>query len=257
MGKYKEVPIREFPLHEMVCEDTPKSNHSKIVIAGKPGSGKSVLIRDIVRTYSHRFPAAVVFSGTEDNNNFYKEMFQDLFIYSEYKEEIMEAIDSRQKQCQRDCENPNLLVVIDDCSDDPKFFRRPLFQKFFKMARHWNIMLIFAIQYVNDIPAPIKAVIDYMFIFRYPNNEDRKKIYNNYAGITGSLQNCCSLLDQITGDFTCMVLDNRSQNNDSFADIYYYKARLHSRVNFGCVESKGWHDARYDPNYLDNVNLRA
>lgn len=252
MGKYKEVKINEFPLHEIVSEP---GNDSKILVVGKPGSGKSVLIKDIVKTFANKYPIGVVFSGTEENNKFYSEMFQELFIFNGYSEETMKQISERQKLAQKNCKNPKLMLIIDDCSDDPKFFRRPLFQKFLKMGRHMDIMFVLAIQYCNDINSVLKGLFDYLFIFREPNPENRKKIYNNYAGITESLQNFCDLMDQLTGDYTSMVVNNRIQKNDPFECIGYYKARMHNKIEFGCVESKAWSETRYNPMYATEYTL--
>lgn len=252
MGKYREIPIKEFALHEIKCDP---GNDSKIVAIGKPGSGKSVLIKDIVRTFAHKFPAAVVFSGTEDNNSYYKEMFDDLFIYPEYSEDVMKAIYNRQKLAQAKCKNPKLMLIIDDCSDDPKLFRRPLFQKFFKMGRHWDIMIILALQYCHDIPPTIKSATDVVFIYNEPTEENRKRIYKNYATITGSYHDFCDIMDQVTEDFTALVINNRIQSNNPLERVNYYKARMHSKVKLSSPEVTAWQQTRYDPNYTKNFSL--
>ena len=115
-SKRNEVDIHEFPLHEM-------KYNSKIVIIGKPATGKSTVTRDIVKAYRHEFPVAKVFSGTEENNHFYSQMFPDLYIHSEYSESEMEDFAKRQKLAMRNNpENPKGMLIVDDCSDDPKFF---------------------------------------------------------------------------------------------------------------------------------------
>jgi ABC-type dipeptide/oligopeptide/nickel transport system ATPase component len=252
MGKHKEIRVSEFPLDEIKSES---GNDSKIVIIGKPGSGKSVLIRDIVRTFAHKFPTGIVFSGSEDNNGFYGEMFDNLFIYSEYNEDVMRNIYLRQKRAQKDCSNPKLMLIIDDCSDDPKFFRRPLFQKFFKLGRHWDVMLVLCLHYAHDIPSTLKGLSDYVFMFREPNAENRKKLYRNYATIAGSPQDFEDIMDQITGDYTSLVINNRIQTNNNTDCIFYYKARIHKDFRFGCAEAKAWNSTRYEPNYKENITL--
>jgi hypothetical protein len=109
-SKKNQVDIHEFPLDEM------KPN-SKIVIIGKPATGKSTVIRDIVKAFRHEFPVAKVFSGTEENNHFYAQMFPELFIHSEYSEAEMENFAKRQKLAMRNNpDNPKGLLIVDDCS---------------------------------------------------------------------------------------------------------------------------------------------
>jgi tRNA A37 threonylcarbamoyladenosine biosynthesis protein TsaE len=240
-----EIEIHEFPLHQM------KTN-SKIVIIGKPATGKSTLVRDIIKAYRNEIPVAKIFSGTEENNHFYSQMIPDLYIFSEYNEDEMENFAKRQKLAMRNNpQNSKGLLVVDDCSDDPKFFHRPLFQKFFKNGRQWDMMFILALQYGMDIRPVIRTNIDYTFIFREPNEKNRKALYENYAGIIGSYQDFCDVMDQLTEDFTAVVIDNRKQSNNISDCVFYYKARLHDDdFKFGCEEFKQWAEQRYNPHFV-------
>lgn len=246
--KRNTVDIHEFPLHEM------KPN-SKIVIIGKPATGKSTVIRDIVKTVRHIFPIAKIFSGTEENNHFYSQMFPDLYIFGEYSEEEMENFVKRQKlSMHNNPENPKGLIIVDDCSDDPKFFHRPLFQKFYKNGRQWEMMFILALQYGMDIRPVIRTNIDYVFLFREPNERNRKALYENYAGITGTYQDFCDLMDQLTEDYTAIVIDNRKQSNDLSECVFYYKARLHDDdFKFGSTEYRQWAEQRFDKDYVPPI----
>lgn len=243
--KQNEVDIHEFPLHEMPY-------NSKIVVIGKPATGKSTVTRDIIKCHRHHFPTALVTSGSEENNHFYSEMFPELYIYPEYNEEVMENFVRRQKAAQRDNpENANAMIILDDCSDDPKFFRRPLFQKYYKNGRQWDMMFILALQYGMDILPVIRTNIDYVFIFREPNERNRKALYENYATIIGSYQDFCDVMDQLTEDYTAVVICNRVQDNNISKCVFYYKARIHpEKFTVGCNEYQQWAEQRYNTNYI-------
>ena len=243
-----EVDIHEFPIHEMMP-------NSKIVIIGKPFTGKSTLIRDIVKAFRHIFPVAKVFSGTEENNHFYSQIFPELFIYPEYDEKEMENFAKRQKLAMRNNpNNPKGLLVVDDCSDDPKFFHRPLFQKFYKNGRQWEMMFILALQYGMDIRPVIRTNIDYVFIFREPNERNRKALYENYAGIVGSYTDFCDIMDQLTENNTAVVIDNSRQTNVLSECVYYYRARMHDDdFKFGSPEFRQWAEQRYNSQYVPPV----
>jgi len=239
-----EIQIREFNLSSI-------SPSSKIVVIGKPATGKSTLIRDLVKCYRHEFPVAKVFSGTEENNQFYSKMFPDLFIHNQYNEEEMEKFEKRQKLVKKsNPENPKGLLILDDCSDDPKFFHRPLFQRFFKNGRQWDMMFILALQYSMDIRPAIRTNIDYTFIFRDPIELSRKSLFTNYASIMGNYHDFCDIMDQLTEDYTAIVIDNRKQTNDLTECVFYYKAKIHpEEFKFGCSEYKQWAEQRYDPKH--------
>ena len=52
----KQVKIHEFPLHEMKLK-------SKIVIIGKPATGKSTVTRDIIKAFKTCFSSSKNFFG--------------------------------------------------------------------------------------------------------------------------------------------------------------------------------------------------
>jgi hypothetical protein len=87
------------------------------------------------------------------------------------------------------------------------------------------------------------------FIFREPNEDMRKVIYKNYASITGTFQDFCDIMDQLTEDYHTIVIDNRVQSNNVSDCVFYYKARLHNKVDFGCQEYKQWGEVRYNASY--------
>lgn len=247
-----EVP--EFSLNKM-------PTNSKIVIVGKPATGKSTAIKDIIKTFRHLIPVGKVFSGSEDTNHFYSKIFHDLYVIDGYDENEMERFIKRQKLAMQSNPEPvepyknpynpysKAMVILDDCSDDPKFFNRPLFQKFMKNGRHWDMMLILALQYSMDIRPNIRSTIDYVFIYNDHVEKNRKSLYENYATVVGSYNDFCDIMDQITGDYTALVIDNRQQES-GHSKFYYYKAKLHDDFVFGCTEYQQSAEQRYNTKYV-------
>ena len=55
---------------------------AKIVVIGKPGTGKTTLISSLLYAKKHIFPIGLVMSGTEDSNGYYKKIFPSTFVYN-------------------------------------------------------------------------------------------------------------------------------------------------------------------------------
>ena len=51
---------------------------SKIVVIGKPGTGKTILITNLLYHKKHIIPVGMVFSGTEDSNGHYSKIFSKI-----------------------------------------------------------------------------------------------------------------------------------------------------------------------------------
>ena len=59
---------------------------SKIVVIGKPGTGKTTLIASLLYEKRNIFPTGLVMSGTEDSNGYYKKIFPSTFVYNKLVE---------------------------------------------------------------------------------------------------------------------------------------------------------------------------
>ena len=93
--RIKELSLDK--IHPNSLDD--KFGGSKIVVIGKPGSGKSTLIKSILYAKKHLIPAGIIFSGTEDTNGYYSKFFPSTFIFNEYKKDKIENFILRQKTC--------------------------------------------------------------------------------------------------------------------------------------------------------------
>ena len=140
---------------------------SKIVIIGKPKSGKSYLIRDLLYSKKHIFPIGMVINGTEDSNHFYGNMFPETFIYDQMNTNAIQNFKRRQRLAKEILPNPWSVLILDDCMDQTGIFKTPLFQDIFKNGRHWKMMLVMAMQYSMDIPPGLRICIDGTFIFSW------------------------------------------------------------------------------------------
>lgn len=219
-------------------------------------TGKSSVIASIVASKAHIIPVSQIFSGTEDSNHFYTTKFPSITIFNSLKDlKPVENFICRQKYAKRYLDNPWNCMIIDDCTDDPKLFTRPLFQSYYKNGRHWKMMHILSLQYCLDIKPVIRTNIDYTFICRESNKKNRKALFENYASCVDSQNDFETLMDALTTDYSTMVIVNRLQSNEIEDCIRWYKADLDAIKNFrfGCDDFWMFNDQRLDSKYEDPV----
>jgi hypothetical protein len=252
-----------------------KPNENKgpvVVLIGKRDTGKSFLVRDLLY-YQQEIPIGTVISGTEEGNGFYGKMVPKLFVHNEYNTAIIENILKRQrtvlKQIKKEMEtfkrstiDPRAFVILDDCLYDNTWARDKMMRLLFMNGRHWKVMLVITMQYPLGIPPTLRTNIDYVFILRENYIANRKRIYENYAGMFPTFESFCQVMDQCTENYECLVINNNSKSNKLHDQVFWYKADNHGDFRLGSKEfwelSKGMKDddeeETYDPN---NVKKRG
>lgn len=219
-------------------------------------TGKSTLIGSLLYAKKHIFPIAMAMSGTEDSNHFYKSVIPSTFVFNNYDEEQIEKLVKRQKIAKEHVANPWCIMILDDCTDDPVLFRKPLQQGLYKRGRHWKMWYILSLQYGMDVRPVIRTNVDGVFIMREPNLRNRKIMYENYAAIIPDFTLFCELLDQLTTDYTALYIHNTTRSNDWKECVFWYKAKpIPPDFKFGCDEYWDFHYQRYNPEYVEPVTV--
>lgn len=221
--------IREFDM-EMIDPSTESmydsaKGGSKIVVLGRPNSGKTYAITSILYHKRHIFPYGVVVSGTEASNSYWGKHFPETFIYERLSPDILERFVDRQIDAKKSLINPWSVLLLDDCADEAKVINGHQISRIFKNGRHWKMLFILAIQYAIDIRPHIRANIDYAFIFHENRLCDRKKLYDHYAACFPDFNTFCRVLETITEDYTALVIKNNGHSNSIEDNVFWYRAK--------------------------------
>jgi hypothetical protein len=250
---------------------SPNENKGPVVVLiGRRDTGKSFLVRDLLY-YQQSIPIGTVISGTEEGNGFYSSHVPKLFIHGEYNSGIIENVLKRQKQVLKEVKNdietrrrsnidPRTFLILDDCMYDASWTRDKMMRLLFMNGRHWKIMLVITMQYPLGIPPNLRTNIDYVFILREPYINNRKRIYENYAGMFPTFESFCQVMDQCTENYECLVINNNAKSNKLQDQIFWYKADPHGNFKLGSKEfweiSKNMGDGEAEEMYDPNANRK-
>ena len=232
--------IRKFDIKTLIdrCEiDSRKS--PMIVLIGKKDTGKSFLVRDILANTRECFPVGTVISGTEVANPFFQDMVPSKLIHDKYKPDIVMNAIKRQLAVKQSRNHekknkggssqidPRAFLILDDCLYDKSWINEESTRYIFMNGRHIDMVTLITMQYPLGVPPNLRTNIDFVFILRENNISNRKRIYENYAGMFPTFDMFCQFMDQCTEKFECLVIANGVQSNKLDDQVFWYKASDH------------------------------
>ena len=242
---------------EMITDrcDIDSRKSPMMVVIGKKDTGKSFLVRDILFQTQRHFPVGTVISATEVANEFFQHMVPSKFIHDKYKPEIVQNVIRRQatikskrnqdKAARGNSSNidPRAFLILDDCLYDAKAWINEESTRFvFMNGRHIDLMTIITMQYPLGITPNLRTNVDFVFILRENILGNRRRIYENYAGMFPTFEMFCTFMDQCTENYECLVICNNVSSNKLEDQVFWYKAAEHPP--FKLCDQSLWVDNR-------------
>jgi hypothetical protein len=218
--------------------DMTRIKHDRVVVLiGKRDTGKSFLVKDLL--WHHQgLPCGTVISGTEGANQFYSKIVPSMFIHEAYSPLIVANVLKRQKLVAKKISkdlaergttsvDPRNFLILDDCLYDQSWIRDTNIRYLFMNGRHVHTMFILTMQYVMGIPPNLRSNIDFIFLLRENIVANRRRLYEQFAGMFPDFDSFSQVMDQCTENYECLVIDNTTKSNKLEDQVFWYKAAPH------------------------------
>ena len=200
--------------------------HRIALLIGRRGSGKSVLMRDILYNLRDRFDFVLAMCPTLESSGILKEHMPKACVYDRYVQSKVDALVKCATECAANGHPRNFLLILDDVLYDKAICRTQSFRYLFYNGRHAKIACIVLCQYLIDIPPDMRAQIDYVFTMKENTIQNRLKLYKMFFGVFASFEDFSAVLDRCTQNYETLMLDNTMQTNSPTDCVFWYKAKL-------------------------------
>ena len=185
-----------------------------VVILGACASGKSVLLKHIVKTM---FQGGVlhwarVYSKTHRANNEYGWLPKgcvhdiDLEKLHDYQEKLLKAREERSHE-----KLPMNAVIIDDSQGTIRNPYDSRLVQWYSLHRHSSTHIFICLQFATSIPTTLRGMADYVFVFADKFARSRRHIYNFVGQWYEKEKDFLAMFDQATNQpHTCLMYKNRA-----------------------------------------------
>ena len=253
------IQLDKFDLKNLVVDQNGEFLNPRIAIIAKSGSGKSWVIRDIL-LYLQSIPCGTIIAPTDKMTKFYDDFFPASFIHHEFREDIIPRLLARQKMIlekndrrKRKGEkllDPRTFLIMDDCmSSKHLWLKDPNMLSIFNEGRHYQLTFILSMQYSLGIQPELRSNFDYVFLLGEDFINNRKKLYEHYAGMFPTRELFDQVFLQVTDDYGTMVINNRLRSSDIKKKVFWYKAKKRADFEIGCNRFKKFHQIYFDKNH--------
>ena len=196
------------------------------VLVGKRGSGKSVLMEEILQNLSKEFDVVIGMSPTQSTRDTFAKHIPECLIYDNLNLTLLENIVAQQRENAKKGIYKRIGLVFDDCLYDKKQFREKVIRDIFMNGRHYKLFVLICAQYLMDLEISLRSNVDYLFTCKETSTNNKKRLYNDFFSAFSTPHSFEAALEDCTNNYAVMVLDNSNSESSVEKSVFWYRATL-------------------------------
>lgn len=205
MYKQNRETADSYKIRDFVPEDLKQVTGGCMAILGGTGSGKTVVLKDILSHIHTNYDSIIMMSATAKLQPAYDFMPRSMII-DDYDEQILKETWDRQVEKFKDGSLKPVLIILDDIIASPAYRGSKMLNQIAISARHLGITLIILSQYFTAIKPLVRTNLRLAITFAMPSKRERDKFVCQYLSadnqIVGEM-----LLRRITGGYQCLIVE--------------------------------------------------
>lgn len=208
----EKVDINEFNMEGM-------TDNSNILVIGTRGSGKSILVGDILQTLINKKTSShlTIFSPTEKINKYYEPKYPMATIKYQYNSDTIKKIIFEQIKAIEEKIDKKEIIVFDNCFCKKDWYSCSEVADILLNSRYYNIVVIIVSQLSLIIPIEYRLNFDYIFQMRDDNEINRKRFWRDYVSFIENYDIFSKKFTEYTRNYRAIVINN--------GYIYWYKVK--------------------------------
>ena len=196
---------------------------------GKQGSGKSTVVKALIKYLAPMIAEGVAISATEKRNGFYSRIFNPQYVYSEYSPTIINKINKRQDSIMESSKYKDtdtyFLLILDDLSFDKKIWNSKEINELIRNSRHSRIIIFIIAQFDRDMPSCIRENVNGIFMFTNQSPNSIEKVCRDFIRQT-DYKTIQAILNGIEKEYTSLFVDVNSNSKKLEQFLFLFRPTL-------------------------------
>ena len=202
-------------------------------LVGRRGTGKTVMMKDLAYNFyinkcrnGEQIDMALVFSPTEGMQKVFEKFVPKAFIYNSYREDLVAQLLETQKQLiEKNGHTATVLLFIDDCAYNKKFFTSDTFRELAMNGRHCRIFVLCAVQYCMDIQVSIRSNFDVVFIMKDNSAANIKRYHTQFFSQFSDYKQFAKTFNRLTANYGAIVSLVSTNSTNLQETTFWYRAK--------------------------------
>ena len=192
-----------------------------ITLIAKRKSGKSYLLRWLVKQHQTFYDKIFCICPTEKINKFYQNdnFIDPKCIYESYDESFVKQLIDKMTKSVEKGEKRKILLILDDCVADTRFHDSPTLKQLFVRGRHLNISVIITSQYMKSIPPIARSNSDFILLGQL-NQQGLEICSDEFTSAGLTKKEFAKLYRESTMDFNFLIINNDSTKYGTINETY-------------------------------------
>ena len=202
-----------------------------VVAVGKRRTGKTWVFRNLMFERRLAFTGGIVFSQTDQLNQFWQQYIPSAYIFAKYDPAILQLVFKRQKQIiasnrlteeEKEKALP-FFILLDDVISDQRLKYDENLMELFVSGRHYKLFVLITTQYAKSITPTIRANTDFCFVMRTIQEAQLESLYFDFANFL-TKDAWHQLVKDTTQDNEVLVIDTCSNLPEPLQTLFWWKA---------------------------------
>lgn len=188
-----------------------------IMCVGKPKSGKTTLVNDIMSHKAYILRGIIIAPTAKFHTQYDTAILTDMFRTQEIMHRENQSRTSETRLDRR------AYLVMDGCMTDIHWLQDRNIRGLFMQNRSYGLFVLITLNIMYMMPPGLRGCIDYLFLFSTDSNR-LSYIYEQFGYIFPSFDVFNATLDECTKDNGCLVIHLAKPSSILEDVVFWYKS---------------------------------